>query len=51
VSASTATQQSVMTSIAQRVKASIVQRARQDRHSSINKLHLRPLGGITFANA
>jgi hypothetical protein len=51
VSASTATQQSVRISIVQQVKASIVQRARQDRHSSINKLHLRPLRGITFANA
>jgi hypothetical protein len=47
----TTTVQRARTSIVQSVGASIVQRARQDRHSSINKLHLRPLRGITFANA
>jgi hypothetical protein len=53
MSASTTSQQ-VKTSIFRKVSASIVQplqRARQDRHSSINKLHLRPLRGVTFANA
>jgi hypothetical protein len=50
VSATTTVQQTGA-SVVRKVSASIAQRARQDRHSSINKLHLRPLRGITFANA
>jgi hypothetical protein len=51
VSATTTVQQQVRASMVQKVSDKIVQRARQDRHSSINKLHLRPLRGITFASA
>ena len=53
VSATTTTTavQQVRASICRKVSETIVQRARTDRHSSINKLHLRTLRGVTFASA